>query len=123
MISDARIWKKTLYIWLNGYLDIVPKNRRNQISPDNFLKKLYFVLKVVISGFIKLFVKNKIPKNKVWFYTISLNNYNAFVKIQNEIEESIFVSPYSIKSNKDYQSYSCNFRFKILSTNRYSLPS
>lgn len=113
MLSDFAIWKETLYIWLNGYLGIVSKKRRNQISPDNFFTKIYFIYKSLISDFIKLFIKNNIPKNKIWFYTISINNFNALKTIQSEIEESIFVSPYSIKPNKDYQSFNCNFRFKI----------
>ena len=113
MLSDIAVWKNVLQIWLNGYLSIVSKKRRNQISPISFHDKLFIIFKGLISDFFKLFVNNNIPKNKIWFYSISSNNYNALKAIYKEIDDAIFVSPYSIKYNKEYHCFKCNFRFKF----------
>ena len=106
------VWEDILQIWVSGYLKIISEERRNQISPKSHFKKTILVFKEFLKGFIKVFVCNNIPEKKIWFFSISSNNYEALNLIKNNIENSIFVEPHSfkVKSNSGYR---LNLQFKF----------
>ncbi|PWL39846.1 hypothetical protein DKG77_03180 [Flagellimonas aquimarina] len=107
-------WNDILQLWFGGYLNIVSEERRNQISPREHSKKAKLIITDFIGSFIRLFVTKKIPKNKIWFLSISPNNYNALKSIQENVEDSIFVSKYTIKEKPSYRTYYCNYRFRFI---------
>ena len=76
--------------------------RRNQITPKSHFKKIKIVFKEFFKDFIKVFIKESIPKNKVWFFSISSNNHEALKLVKNNIDDSIFVVPYSFKLKIDF---------------------
>src|SRR5690606_16980309 len=99
-------------IWLNGYLDIVSVERRNQISPIRYSRKIILIFKISLSNFLKFFIKNDLPKNKVWFFSISDNNFRSLNPIKESVEDSIFVSPFSFNKQNNAVYY-LNFTFKF----------
>lgn len=109
----SHIWQDILQIWFSGYLKIVSKERREQISPVLKKHKYKLILKESLKDFIKVFVKNKIPKNKIWCFSISLNNHEVLGLIKNSFVESIFVVPYNFKQ-KFKGSYTLNYNRKFL---------
>ncbi|WOD45046.1 hypothetical protein [Hwangdonia lutea] len=106
------VWEDILQIWFSGYLDIITSERRNQISPQSHLKKIKIITTEFVKDVFKIFIKNKIPKKKVWFFSISSNNHEALKLIKNNIDNAIFVVPYSFKL-KFKDSYPLNFNYKF----------
>jgi len=109
---DIEEWNNILQIWLNGYLDIVSVERRNQISPIRYSRKIILIFKISLSNFLKFFIKNDLPKNKVWFFSISDNNFRSLNPIKESVEDSIFVSPFSFNKQNNAVYY-LNFTFKF----------
>lgn len=110
------IWNNILQLWFGDYLSIVSEERRNQISPKKHSRKIKRILIDFTGSFIRLFVMKKIPKNKIWFLSISPNNYNALKSIQENVENSIFVSKHAFKETPKYETYYFNYRLRFLYT-------
>ncbi|TXE12996.1 hypothetical protein FUA26_04160 [Seonamhaeicola algicola] len=107
------VWEDILQIWFSGYLEIVSRERREQISPISIKDKCIVIFKEFIKEFIKLFIKNRIPKNKIWCFSISSNNYESLKSIKANLDDSIFVHPFSF-NDRHQNSYPINFSRKFL---------
>lgn len=106
------VWEDILQIWFSGYLKIISSERKNQITPESHFQKVKIVVKEFLKDFIKIFVKKDIPKNKVWFFSISSNNHEALRLIKDNIADSIFVVPHSFKF-KFKDSFTLTFNLKF----------
>jgi len=106
-------WEDILQLWLSDFLKIVSKKRRNQISPFSHTQKVALIAKEFIKDFLKLFIMIRIPKNKIWFFSISSNNYESLKLIQANVNDSIFITPFSFKS-REKAGYHLNFNRKFL---------
>lgn len=97
------VWNNVIYLWSNGYLKTIPDSISNQISHKKTYGKLAMILKDFLADFLRLFKKNKIPKNKIWFLVFSKNNIDALDNIKHEINNSIYVTFFRFRSNLNIQ--------------------
>lgn len=107
-------WKYVLKIWFSGYLNIVTNERRNQITPKSDFKKVSKIVKEFCGNLIRGFSKDRIPKHKIWFLSLSSNNYISLKEVQKNLDNSIFVSFKSIKDKAFENTYLFSLRWRFL---------
>ncbi|MFH4963797.1 hypothetical protein V8G69_02230 [Gaetbulibacter sp. M235] len=111
-------WNDILQIWINGLLDLDSEESRNQISPLSKRKKNKKIFKEFIGDFFRVFKKSEIPKNKIWFLSLSKNNFDSLKEVQIKIPNSIFVSFLRLRNKKQeffyYFTYSNKFFYDLI---------
>lgn len=112
--KSKQIWNNILQLWFGGYMAIVTNERRNQISPTNHLVKLLTILKDFMGAFARLFIPNKLlPENKIWFFSISSNNFLALKDVQRRTNNSVMVSNHSFSSTRLENHAYLNLRYRF----------
>ena len=114
--TTSQIWNNILQFWYGGYLDISSEKRRNQVSPRKHLHKIRAILKESFGLFIRLFIPLSLPTNKIWFFSISYNNFAALKGIQEKIPDSIIVSNHSFSNKQQRGDYRLILRYRFFHT-------
>jgi len=99
------------YIYLSGYLEILPKNRLSEYFPANFLDFIRRITSITFKTFKALF-KNDTKKdlNKDWLIFQSNNNYETLKHFKNQ--NNVFVKIFD----------DLNFRFIFFYKIIYIIP-
>lgn len=103
-----------LRIWFSGYLSIVSTERRNQISPKSDFKKIQKILKEFVGNVLRGFKQTSIKENKIWFLSLSKNNYDSLKEIQKKTDNSILISFHSLKEKPLPNTYTFSLNRRCL---------
>ncbi len=98
-------WNDIAQIWINGLLELDSESSRNQISPRSNYKKAKKIFKEFVGDFFRVFKNSKIPQNKIWFLTLSKNNFDSLKNVQRKIPNSIFVSFLRLRDEGEKNNY------------------
>ena len=107
-------WNNIMFIWKDNPSDVYPSFIINKFSPLPNFKKIKLIIKDFTADFLRLYRRNNIPQQKIWFLVLTQNNLDALKDIKKFIPQSIYTSFYRFRSkineNNTYYFY-LSFRF------------
>lgn len=101
-------YKDLLTIYLSDLVASFPDVAKEKMYGTTFSSKVYKVLEALFKyslNFLKWIFNISQPKYedlalKNWLYIVGTNNYNTIEFLQNDIENTVFVTPYNYKNPK-----------------------
>ena len=103
-----------MHIWIDNPSELFPESIINILSPESITGKIKFVTKNILADFLRVFKSHNIPTQKIWFFVLTQNNFDALKEIKKFIPDSIYTSFFRFKStineNSTYYFY-LPFRF------------
>ena len=113
ILRNEEAWNNILQLWFGGYWDVISEKRKNQISPKNHIHKIRIIFKDFIGAFVRLFISFDSPKGRIWFFSISVNNYTALKGIQEKIPDSTFVFNHSFTSPQEKEGHQLILKYRF----------
>ncbi len=87
-----------MHIWIDNPSDLFPESIINKFSPESITGKIKFVTKNILADFLRVFKRHNIPTQKIWFFVLTQNNFDALKEIKKFIPDSIYTSFFRFKS-------------------------
>ncbi len=109
----VKIYSNIFHIWFSDYVDKLPGNRREAISPNGTVRKIMYIIKIFVKDLHSFFLRNNPPEDPVWLFVSTHNNCNSLRFLKDKLDKSEFVRPLILYKSQLSTSYRIVYRFKI----------